>query len=576
MSGELPKPARRDIMQGRLENLDFEHFNQVFTLLGRTTDDYLFIFDLEKDVYAISETAVKRFALKESRFSDATSVLKGVCHPDDWSMLGQNIAGIRNRTIKEHDLEYRWMSKKGFPVWISCRGQLIFDNDGQVRYMVGRITELGRKNPIDNVTELYREVRFRSDLSKLQSLNQKNGYLLQIGIDNFREINDKYGKEMGNEVLFSVAESIRMCVKEKGTVYRMDGDEMAILVLEAPYSEEEPARKLYHEIRSRVDLMISTKGYQLFYTISGGSAYFYQADENNAFSLMEKAEFALHLAKQRGRNTYIAYDNEEYKLFVERLDMQEKLRQSVMDGFQGFELYYQPIVNIQKKKILGAEALLRWRHEKFGMVSPAEFIPLLEESGLIIPVGRWIIKTAMNQCKKWKEADGDFRININLSFIQIKKSNIISDIDDCMKELDFDSRNVLFEITESGELEEGYMTKRILESFQRRKLNLAIDDFGTGYSNLRYIKEMMFDLVKIDREFIKNITQSQYDYLVVKQFTELSHSLNLRVCYEGVETYEDLQCVLQLKPDYIQGFYFAKPVTAGIFEKEYLCKELEF
>lgn len=116
------------------------------------------------------------------------------------------------------------------------------------------------------------------------------------------------------------------------------------------------------------------------------------------------------------------------------------------------------------------------------MVSPVEFIPLLEESGLIIPVGRWIIKTAMNQCKKWKEADEDFRININLSFIQIKKSNIISDIDDCMKELDFDSRNVLFEITESGELEEGYMTKRILESFQRRKLNLGIDDFGTGYS----------------------------------------------------------------------------------------------
>jgi len=563
-------------MQGRLENLDFEHFNQVFTLLGRATDDYLFIYDLEKDVYAISETAVKKFALTESQFSNATRVLEGVCHPDDWPMLKQNIAGIKNKTIKEHDLEYRWMSKKGFPVWISCRGQLILNNSGQVRYMVGRITELGRKNPVDNVTGLYREVRFRADLSKLQCLEKKGGFLLQIGIDNFREINDKYGKDLGNEVLFSVAESIRECVKEKGTVYRMDGDEMAILVLEAPSGEEEPARKLYHEIRRQVDFMISKNGYQLFYTISGGSAYYCQKDGDNVFSMIEKAEFALHLAKQRGRNTYITYDEEEYRLFVERLDMREKLRQSVMDGFKGFELYYQPIVNIGKKKILGAEALLRWSHEKFGMVSPVEFIPLLEESGLIIPVGRWIIKTAMNQCKRWKEADENFRININLSFIQIKKSNIISDIDDCMKELDFDSRNVLFEITESGELEEGYMTKRILESFQRRKLNLGIDDFGTGYSNLRYIKEMMFDLVKIDREFIKNITQSQYDYLVVKQFTELSHSLNLRVCYEGVETYEDLQCVLQLKPDYIQGFYFSKPITAEVFEKNYLCKELEF
>ena len=144
-----------------------------------------------------------------------------------------------------------------------------------------------------------------------------------------------------------------------------------------------------------------------------------------------------------------------------------------------------------------------------------------------------------------------------------------------MEKLQFDSQNVLFEITESGELEDSYMTKRILEAFQKRNLNLAIDDFGTGYSNLRYIKEMMFDLVKIDREFIKNITTSQYDYMVVKQFTELAHSLNLKVCYEGVETYEDLKCVLALEPDYIQGFYFAKPMTAAEFEAGYLCKELE-
>jgi EAL domain-containing protein (putative c-di-GMP-specific phosphodiesterase class I) len=256
--------------------------------------------------------------------------------------------------------------------------------------------------------------------------------------------------------------------------------------------------------------------------------------------------------------------------------MQEKLRESVTNDFEGFELYYQPIVNIKRHKILGAEALLRWKNEAFGSVSPGEFIPLLEESGLIIPVGRWIIKTAMNQCLEWQKVDAEFRININLSFIQIKKSNIIQDIDICMKELNFQSRNVLFEVTESGELEEGYMTKKILQSFQRRKLNLAIDDFGTGYSNLRYIKEMMFDLVKIDQEFIRNITESQYDFLVVKQFTELAHSLNLKVCYEGVETYEDLQCVLKLDPDYIQGFYFARPVPADEFEKSYLGRELEF
>ena len=142
-----------------------------------------------------------------------------------------------------------------------------------------------------------------------------------------------------------------------------------------------------------------------------------------------------------------------------------------------------------------------------------------------------------------------------------------------MEKLNFNFENVLFEITESGELESGGVMQNVLRSFRMRKLNLAIDDFGTGYSNLRYIKEMMFDIVKIDQSFIRNIKNSQYDYMVVKQFTELAHSLNLKVCYEGVETYEDYKCVLELKPDYIQGFYFARPVPVSEFEEKYLGKE---
>ena len=259
-----------------------------------------------------------------------------------------------------------------------------------------------------------------------------------------------------------------------------------------------------------------------------------------------------------------------------KLKMQEALRKAVENNFEGFELYYQPIVNMEKACIHGAEALLRWKNGKFGMVSPGIFIPLLEDSGLIIPVGRWVIEDAMRQCLEWQKICPGFRVNINISFVQIKKSNVISDIDLCMEKFGFDSKNVLFEITESGELETGYSTQNILESFHRRSLNLAIDDFGTGYSNLRYIKEMMFNLVKIDQAFIRGIRDSQYDYMVVKQFTELAHSLNLKVCYEGVETEEDFKCVRELEPDYIQGYYFSRPVTSAEFEEKYLGKENVF
>jgi EAL domain-containing protein (putative c-di-GMP-specific phosphodiesterase class I) len=257
------------------------------------------------------------------------------------------------------------------------------------------------------------------------------------------------------------------------------------------------------------------------------------------------------------------------------LEVQEELREDIEHDFRGFELYYQPVVNIPKKKILGAEALIRWNSTKFGFMAPGQFVPMLEESGLIIPLGRWIAKTALEQCREWQELVPGFRINVNLSFVQLKKSDALQDMLHLIQELDIDKSMVMFEVTESGELETG-VAGQVLRAFKDESIHLAIDDFGTGYSNLRYVKNMTFDLVKIDQSFIRNIRQSQYDYLVVKQFTELAHSLNLTVCYEGVETQEDFECVLELNPDYIQGYYFSKPVPAGDFEQNCLNKPLDF
>lgn len=552
------------------ENFDYEDIQQVFSLLSKCTDDYLFIFDFGLDEYAISESAVETFMLESSEFTNAGEVILQVCYPEDRVLLAKNIQGIIDGTVKEHDMEYRWIGRSGHPVWISCRGQIVCDADGHAQYMVGRITELGRRNMIDNNTGLFREIRLRSDLSKIVLNATSPGYLLQIGIDNFKKVNDKFGKDFGDTVLASVAECIRECVGDNGNIYRMDGDEMLIVMDKLPINQVDPARDMYHRIRQKVDESISLTGYQHFHTISGGSV-FYEPDVEDINLLMERAEFALHEAKVKGKNTYVTYDEEAYQSFVKRIDIQERLRKSVEENFKGFALHYQAIVNIERHRILGAEALLRWKDDVCGELSPTEFVPLLEESGLIIPVGRWIIRTAMAQCYKWCQEDRDFRMNINLSSIQLKKSDVIYDIDKAMKEFGVESSNVLFEVTESSELEADNMTKKVLQSFRKRKLNLAIDDFGTGYSNLRYIKEMMFDLVKIDQEFIRTIKNSQYDYLVVKQVTELAHSLNLKVCYEGVETAADLACVLELKPDYIQGFYFARPVTADEFENKYLC-----
>lgn len=557
------------------DKISFEQFNSVFKILSKSTDDYLFIFDFIEDHYNITERATEVFLLDNWDFYNAKAVINKCVYPDDRDILNRNLDLIETGLLNELDLEYRWLNKNGNPIWVSCRGQVIFNKDGKVHYLIGIVSEMGRKNKIDNITGLYREIRLRQDILNIDKTSFENGFLLLIGVDNFKDINERYSKETGNETLNELAQCIIKTVSNEAKFYRMSGDEIMILCQGIDSIQDNPAEIMYTKIRKAVDKHISEKCYKLFYTISGGSVYFNLEDEID-LKLIEKAEFALRLAKIYGKNMCVTYDEKEYNEYVRKLKMQEALRKSVKNDFEGFELYYQPIVNMEKACIYGAEALLRWQNEEFGIISPGVFIPLLEESGLIIPVGRWIIGEALSKCMEWQKKCPYFRVNINISFVQIKKSNVISDIDLFIEKYGLSSDNVLFEITESGELDSCHATQNILESFHSRSLNLAIDDFGTGYSNLRYIKEMMFNLIKIDQAFIKGIKTNHYDYVVVKQFTELAHNLNLMVCYEGVETKEDFKCVKELKPDYVQGFYFSKPVPSKEFEEKYLGKEHVF
>ena len=554
---------------------EMQMYSHVFSVLGKCTDDYLFVLDLQNNRYMISDSAAKIFPFDATELSNAFEALKSIVYPQDYPMLEQNLQDIITGRSTEHDMEYRWIGRDGKPVWISCRGQVVNDADGKPEFLIGRITDIGKKSKIDGVTGLYREHYLKDQLQRMSEEDRLEGYLLQIGIDNFKEINEKYGSEAGDEVLLNMAECIKKVVGDTGKVYRMGGDEMAILVPGIFYEKkEDPAKALYKEIRGKIDQLFSEGGHMIYFTISAGSTYFHKEDRDVG-KLIEYVGFALHQAKISGKNNCVRYSHAVYEEYVHTLDVQEELRKDIENDFQGFELYYQPVVNIAEKKILGAEALIRWHSTKFGFMSPGQFIPMLEETGLIIPLGRWITRTAIQQCVKWQKVVPGFRMNVNLSFVQIKKSNALQDILSLIDTLNVDKSVLMIEVTESGEIESS-VAARVLRSFKDESIPLAIDDFGTGYSNLRYVKDMTFDLVKIDQSFIQNITHSKYDYLVVKQFTELAHSLNLTVCYEGVETEEDLKCVLGLKPDYIQGYYFSRPVPAEEFEQKCLDQPVIF
>lgn len=547
-----------------------EEFEDVMRVFARCTDDYLFLFDLDKDEYIISEKVLERFDLPGNHFTNAGAVLEKIIYPEDMPGLTENLAQIRSGESQEHDLEYRWVDKNGKIVWISCRGVVIQDTTKkeETKLLIGRVTEIGSKRKADNVTGLFAERQLQLDFEQLKREGKRGkGIILRIGIDNFKEINERYGMDTGDIVLKMIAECMKQVAGED-RCYRLDGDEFVMLMDE---EDEQKARKKYHKTRILIEERRKEQGYQNFYTISAGVVGFYY-EKTEVDQLRTYSEFALGMAKKNGKNCSYVFTQEDYEAYLKNIKIQEKLRYSVNHDFQGFEVYYQPIVSLKTGQVVGAEALLRFSSKEYGMLSPGIFIPVLEESGLIIPVGEWVYRTAMRQTMEWHKVMPKFRININLSFIQICKSDVVNEIMSSIEELGIEPSTVLFEFTESGMISYDDSVQRLLDVLNENEVKIALDDFGTGYSSLAYLQNLKVNLLKLDRGFTSKAVINDFDYNLIGHIVDMAHSVGLQVCFEGIETEEELQKLRKLEPDYIQGFYYGRPVDKETFYEQNLKK----
>lgn len=548
-------------------DFDLDEMKYFLHLVGQSTDDYLYILDLTNDKAIYSKSITNVFALDSEEFSNATQELVKVVHPDDIDMLMNDIEAGSNGRKEEHNLEYRWKTVDGVYVAISCRGQYVISHG--VKYLIGRISEIGKKSRFDNNTGLYREVVLENVYNELAKSRDVSGFLMLIGVDNFKELNEKYGAQTGDDVLNILTESIRKYIDTPLRIFRMPGDECAVFM---PYSIEnniEQAKNLYKRIRNHIDSVIEQRKYDIFFTISAGAAEF-NTEKDSFNDLLKNAKFSLHAAKLNGKNRCEIFDAGEYKEYIEKLGVQDELRRCISEGFEGFELYFQPIYNPSDDSLAGAEALIRWNNEKYGFMGPDRFIPLLEESALIIPLGRWIIDTAAKVCNRWITNIPDFVMHINVSFVQIIKSNIIKDVLEYIGRYSTANNHYVFEITETIEMDQMPAVERVLKEFLKNDFRLAIDDFGTGYSNYGYMRDKTFDIVKVDRSFITDIDKQRNNYLMVSFIIKMAHEMGLHVCIEGVETKEELSCVKELGADYIQGYYYGKPVCVADFEEQHL------
>lgn len=542
-------------------------FKRIIDVLDPCMDGYLYIMDMRKDCYCISESAVKRFKLPSSQFENANKHLNDLVYQEDWQILNADLERIANHGQHFHNLQYRWLGKDDKPIWINCRGRVLFDKEGNAEFLVGCINEIGIKQKADNVSGLLHAESHQKEISGSKE-GRLNGFLIRLGIDNFKEINENKGLEYGDMIIARTAECIQAVLLPEQKLYRVVADEY--IVLDSVDRSIEEAIELYYEIQHKINQFIEEKHYEVFYTISAGILNFSFVGDHEYHNLMKLSEFALNEAKNRGRNKCYIYDKEDYRAFLHKKELTRLMLRSINHDFEGFEAYFQPIVDIKANRLCRAETLLRFRTEKLGMVSPAEFIPLLEESNLIIPVGRWVLEQAMAACSRIQKDIPDFSLSVNISYIQILKSNVLDEIQTGLEKYKLSPDSIIIELTESGFLETNTFFANFCEGLRQRGIPLALDDFGTGYSNFSYLCNLNVSTIKIDRTFTVKALNNQYEHNVLRHLSDMVHDIDLRLCIEGIETREELDRICKIEPDYIQGYYFGRPCPLGQFLEQFV------
>jgi diguanylate cyclase (GGDEF)-like protein len=386
--------------------------------------------------------------------------------------------------------------------------------------------------------------------------NRDKTAVLFLDLDDFKKVNDSLGHEAGDKLLIEAAKRLRSAVREEDTVGRLGGDEFIVLL--RALSEDEQSLKVTEHLLDLFREPFRIDNRELILTVSIGIAI-YPENGTSASDLLRNADTAMYRAKASGRNAYSFFTKEMNEIVRRRFEVEAQINGALERG--EFEVYYQPKVEAKSSRIIGAEALLRWHNPALGSVTPDEFIPIAEHTGLIVPIGEYVLKQALTFLSEWQSSQQQsFTMAVNLSPRQFRDKGLISFIKQTLNAENIHAKQLEFEITEGVLMTGESYINDALRELNKLGIKLSMDDFGTGYSSISYLRQYAFDVLKIDRSFVSGITTNKSDCDLVKATIAMAHSLGLIVVAEGVESLEQLSLLKALECDYIQGFYFSKPI----------------
>ncbi len=438
-----------------------------------------------------------------------------------------------------------------------------------------RTTQLQTMILQDALTTLPSRTFLLQKLAKILQTGKSSFTVIYLDCDQFKLINGSFGYAVGNQLLIAIAERLQHHLRPGDMLARMGEDEFCFLL---PETEEEISRgKIFDHILAFIEGINQSfnkpfvvADCEIFMTaclgVALGSSTYQQPEEP-----LQDADTAMYKAKLHGKGCYQIFDRQMSLAMLNRLTLENDLQRAL--AHQEFVIYYQPIMHLQTQKVAGFEALVRWQHPDRGMVSPGEFIPCMEETGLIVPVGMVVLKQACQQLKAWqKEGWQDLTMSVNLSVRQFASSTLLADIDQVLAETAINPACLKLEITESAIMDNAEIAIALTEQLRSRQIQISIDDFGTGYSSLGYLHRFPVDTLKIDRSFVHQIQAGSRNYQVVNTIVILSNQLELAVIAEGIETQEQHQWLQQLGCEFGQGYLFSKPLPAAEIERIYFLK----
>ncbi|MEO7836477.1 MAG: EAL domain-containing protein [Acidimicrobiales bacterium] len=380
--------------------------------------------------------------------------------------------------------------------------------------------------------------------------------VLVLDIDDFKTINDSLGHASGNTVLVAIAERLATCLRPADTIARLGGDEFAVLLEDTSLTH---AAVLAERIIATLHEALAVEGMEIFVDASIGIALA-ESDQATPEELLRNADLAMYLAKSQGKACWRVFEPSMHAAVLKRLDLNAELQRALANS--DFVVHYQPIVNLATTRIVGVEALVRWQHPDRGIISPTEFMPMAEETGLIVPLGLWVLQEACRDAHLFASSAGPVGMSVNLSQKQLQQAGLVGQVRSALERSGLEPSRLTLEITESVVMEDAATTIAVLNQLRRLGMRLAIDDFGTGYSSLSYLRQLPIDVLKLDKEFVDGITSGVRDMILPKTVIEMANTLGLHTVAEGIETVEQLESLRRWNCELGQGYLFAKPVTA--------------